>query len=654
MKTYLEQTKRCLSDPVRQKICETVHVSLISGLSLSEYIEARAMHCQQSHAFHCVQCQPFLEVARTVLEQGYCTLSKAFGTVTTDVVYTAEHARRLLLQMPLVAIRVGDPKQGFSFSILMEKFSGTDYSKMGAIINGLANTSMRKVVTLEKSVVKMLLSISQSDRERECLRYAVYKASGMTATMVRRTYGFEGMQARAISVESALLEIKQIREAIDDLANTKEESLLVHLGFNLPVDSADSSTDDSSEEEEASIAQHLEASAVASSCHYSDKDEQNPQDLQVLLTECNYNWFEFLEQYQSNLPEGTSSDAEMLYNEVLKFKLDAQAAQLVEQSYQAFVATKTDMYDQDRIARSVNGEIVSESESDDPETYVGLSDPFSRLGKSLVAKKRVQIKRRARRQKAKAIAERRFLSRKVSKKNSRICKECPDIGKTIEKFVEDRNVGADAWRRTGVLTFDGNVKLKQKATYEGIRLHLQEVYNRAFSYGTVVQLCIPRNKRRMSAKRYQGLAQVTSRRCRKGFCLKFNPDSHWSAAFYKGLNELQYVDGTDLLNVNRDDATGFRLDTLTTCKQYKTPVVQGKDTLTTRTDFVNKYPSLLQTTSYNFTGTSSTAEVCVGVVKAPKLYEKSPAQHAADLELLESIEKLNPVFLIFQMVSQSL
>ena len=142
MQTYLEQRKRCLSNPVQQKICETVHVSLISGLSLSEYIEARAMHCRQSHAFQCLRCQNFLKVARTVLEHGYCTLSNAFGIIITDVVYTAEHAHRLLLQMPLVAIRIGNPEQGCSFSILMEKFSGTDYSKIGAIINGLANTSM--------------------------------------------------------------------------------------------------------------------------------------------------------------------------------------------------------------------------------------------------------------------------------------------------------------------------------------------------------------------------------------------------------------------------------------------------------------------------------------------------------------------------------
>ena len=128
-----------------------------------------------------------------------------------------------------------------------------------------------------------------------------------------------------------------------------------------------------------------------------------------------------------------------------------------------------------------------------------------------------------------------------------------------------------------------------------------------------MELCIPRNKRRRSAKRYKGLARVTTRRARKGFTLKYNPDAHWSAAFYKGLNSIQYVDGRFILNINRDDAANFRLDTLTTCKQHPNPVVQGNDILTTRTDYVNRYPSQLQTTSYNFTGTKSTLETCVGV-----------------------------------------
>ena len=170
------------------------------------------------------------------------------------------------------------------------------------------------------------------------------------------------------------------------------------------------------------------------------------------------------------------------------------------------------------------------------------------------------------------------------------------------------------------------------------------MYGRKFAYGTVVELCVAHNKRRRSSKRYRGLAKVTTRRARKGFSLRFNPDSHWSASFYKGLNKLQYEDGRNILNVNRDDATGFRLDTLTTCKQHANPVTQGYDILTTRTDYVNKYPSIIQTTSYNFTCTNTTGEVCVGVVKAPPIHSKNPTQHYSDIQMLSQMEDLLPVF----------
>ena len=49
-------------------------------------------------------------------------------------------------------------------------------------------------------------------------------------------------------------------------------------------------------------------------------------------------------------------------------------------------------------------------------------------------------------------------------------------------------MGADTWRRTGVLTFDGNCRVKEKVTYRKIQQHLQEVYDWKFSYGTIVQL----------------------------------------------------------------------------------------------------------------------------------------------------------------------
>ena len=120
---------------------------------------------------------------------------------------------------------------------------------------------------------------------------------------------------------------------------------------------------------------------------------------------------------------------------------------------------------------------------------------------------------------------------------------------------------------------------------------------------------------------------MTSRRSCKGFELLFNPDKYWSSAFYRGLNHLQYADGCDILNLNRDDASGFRLDTLATHRLYLTPVVRGNETLTTHTDYVKINYRLPRTT---FTATATTGELCAGVVKAAGVFEKNPAQHNAD------------------------
>ena len=65
---------------------------------------------------------------------------------------------------------------------------------------------------------------------------------------------------------------------------------------------------------------------------------------------------------------------------------------------------------------------------------------------------------------------------------------------------------------------------------------------------------------------------------------------------------------------------------------------------TTRTDYVNKHPSVLQTTSYNFTGTHTTAEACVWVVKAQPLHPKNSAQHASDLKMLSQKPALGVIF----------
>lgn len=124
--------------------------------------------------------------------------------------------------------------------------------------------------------------------------------------------------------------------------------------------------------------------------------------------------------------------------------------------------------------------------------------------------------------------------------------------------------------------------------------------------------------------------------------LKFHPDMKWSCSFYKCLGKPQ-KDGQHILLLNCDDQAGFRLDFTDTHKSIPSFNV-GTPTLTTHTDFLNKHQAQLQTTSYNFSLTSTTSEVCCGIVKASVVHEKSPFQHASDLIMLEKIPELAPLF----------
>ena len=512
--------------------------------------------------------------------------------------------------------------------------------KISEIFNHLAKPQLTKGKSLEKSTIKLLLGLAQSDCQRKCIRNAVMKAGNLSQTQARHKYGFENMNKCVGDVESAIAERKTIHEAIDSLVQTQDQALLASLGIDISdSDSSEESGDEQEELVDLPPETDIEAKPAQDVTVIQSESIQDI-DITLLIRSCNFNCFEFVERLQSCRDFDTVSVTDV-FSPTTDFSQNEQM--LITQSYEAFQASESASAKQRKLARCLNGEIVSDS-CDSDDGYCGVSELQNPSTIALIKQKRRAIRHRAKRLEMKAVAEKRFLSRKVSKRTNNIVSTYPDIGKTIESYVQDHSVGADAWRRTGVLTFVGNVQLQEKVTFQGIRQHLSKVYGRNFSYGTTVELCIPRNKRRSSAKRYKAVAKVTTRRARKGFNIRYNPDSHWSTAFYKGLNKLQYVDGRDMLNINRDDAAGFRLDTLTTCNQFAVPCVKGSDVLTTRTDYVNKYPSTLQTTSYSLSGTDTTEEFCAGIVKAPKLHFKNPAQHASDLNLLEKKTPFETVF----------
>ncbi len=56
---------------------------------------------------------------------------------------------------------------------------------------------------IDKKMLKSLLVLCESDRERETLRYAVVKSSGLSMTQARKSFGYDNASRRMLNVENA-------------------------------------------------------------------------------------------------------------------------------------------------------------------------------------------------------------------------------------------------------------------------------------------------------------------------------------------------------------------------------------------------------------------------------------------------------------------
>ena len=79
---------------------------------------------------------------------------------------------------------------------------------------------------------------------------------------------------------------------------------------------------------------------------------------------------------------------------------------------------------------ALNSFIATDSESDDPDQYIGLKE-MSEKTKAIITKKRKTIKRRSQYLISKAIASQNFLKKKQTCCVNTIVKDYPTIGKVI-------------------------------------------------------------------------------------------------------------------------------------------------------------------------------------------------------------------------------
>ena len=576
--------------------------------------------------------------------------------------------------LPVAVFELGNASNGTQALFMIEQYPGIDYIKYVDLIksasSSTAGTTSFPIITKEKLVA--LCELSSSERDRKLIKYAM---CADLSNKKAKKYGISDWNRQKNEIESAIIRVEEIRKQINELASIEEATVLRNYGIEIESDdeslvSTESgetctwlsekefeSEDDSESDQDGKMADDCISDSPINPNR--ERNENVPPDppecsvpsfehLMCILRQSKLNWFLFVENVATATRTLSADVRSQLLSNFAYFlsssDLTEDEEKQVEESRQSFLLYQRDRIENDRTVNMLQGTVCSDSESDNPDEWIDVPDIRAEAGKKLIQKTRRSIRQKAKRRIATRIAEECLLKRRIPKRVGRVLRDFPDIGKEIEQFVQSRRVGADAWRRTGILTFDGNIKQGQKVTFKRIKEHLEKKYKTTFSYGTIVQLCVVRNKRRLSAKRYKGVARITCRRARKGFSLRFNPDAHWSCSLYKGLNKVQLHDGTDKCVFNRDDAAGFRLDTTYTHKQNKLVSSSNSTEVTTRTDFVNKYSSVLQVTSYLIMETENTSDLCAAVVKGQASFNKNPAQHLSDLTMLQNVESFKDAF----------
>lgn len=114
-------------------------------------------------------------------------------------------ARGRLLQMPLACIRI-DFKPGVSECYILERRPQTNYESIVSLFKNV-RISVRDHPLASVKSSPFLPFVSPIVN----IRYAIYKASGVTATQAHKQFGFEHMNERSKRVEEALKHAQNIR-----------------------------------------------------------------------------------------------------------------------------------------------------------------------------------------------------------------------------------------------------------------------------------------------------------------------------------------------------------------------------------------------------------------------------------------------------------
>ena len=133
---------------------------------------------------------------KMIIKHGPLKLKDAFKLCCPNVTYRVDNARRKFLQMPVAAIGVGSKSIGTFCYYLVEKQNTESYSIFQLLLRKAHASKCMSDPAISREQMKQLLYIANDDSQHECLKVAVAKASGRSATKTKSFYRFEMSEKR--------------------------------------------------------------------------------------------------------------------------------------------------------------------------------------------------------------------------------------------------------------------------------------------------------------------------------------------------------------------------------------------------------------------------------------------------------------------------
>ena len=359
------------------------------SLKLIDYKSAAYPLCTEYHKPGCLKCVDLGTICSIVLSERIVKLSSLWREISTNP-YNWHHAERLVMQVPVVTLRTDTVGDGLGEIYVASKSCKDSYN---SLVNAL---KMLPAVSEEQSdctlLLKNCIGITTTTKEKELLKHVAASVMNASRREASKLLGvsFGHNGSRCEKVNEAVAKVEKLKE--DNLKKMKAE-LIEKVGVSF-------------------ISEEEESEASLSSDGESD----------------------FEEELSAFCKEDVLVSEEGAENVVIK-KRNAEIDEMGE--------SEKDGEDQDYLPPISVRASYTVYESD--VEVKNINNDKNKLYKRIVDKYNARTRN--------DVEKMQLLQRKGGEQSREISVRHPEIGQVMEAYARLCDVGADQWRRTGVLTF---------------------------------------------------------------------------------------------------------------------------------------------------------------------------------------------------------